>query len=422
VAGAINRRRFLQGAAASLALTQPWLLAAAQATSATNSTAMEPWRPGFLDIHHISTGRGNSVLAVCPDGTSIMIDAGAVGGSTEALGPARPNGSRRPGEWLGRYALQHLRTAPKQELDYFVLTHFHGDHMGDLTPASPLSKSSDYRLTGVTDVAELIPIRSLIDRGFPDYSYPAPATYNATLNYIQFAQSAAKHGTKVERLHVGSNTQIALQHDPQSYPSVTIQNLAANGEVWTGHTDQTVKMFPDLSTLKPGQLPPENACSIALRLSYGAFRYYNGGDLTCDTQFGTQPWLDVETAVARVAGPVSVATLDHHGHYNATGPEFVRSMQSRVYVLQCWHASHPALSVLNELYSPILSPVTPDVFATGLVAAASLADARLSDKMRSQHGHVVVRVSPGGKQYEVLVLDDSNEEGTVRARFGPYTS
>jgi len=31
-------------------------------------------------------------------------------------------------------------------------------------------------------------------------------------------------------------------------------------------------------------------------------------------------------------------------------------------------------------------------------------------------------VSPGGKQYEVIVLDDSVEEGTVKARFGPYAA
>ena len=40
----------------------------------------------------------------------------------------------------------------------------------------------------------------------------------------------------------------------------------------------------------------------------------------------------------------------------------------------------------------------------------------------SQQGHIVVRVSPGGKQYEVIVLDDAVEEGNVKARFGPYTA
>jgi beta-lactamase superfamily II metal-dependent hydrolase len=411
----VSRRRFLTGSAASLALATTGSLSA-------SPDPMEPWRDGLLDIHHISTGRGNSVLIVCPDGTTIMVDAGAVVDSGEGLGPARPDSSRRPGEWIGRYALRHLRTAPRQQLDYFVLTHFHGDHMGDVIPGLPLAPSGDYRLTGVSDVAELIPIRRLIDRGFPAYEYPAPATYDGTLNYINFARSIARRGTTVERIKVGSRDQISLQYSMSKYRSVEIRALAANGEVWTGHGTDTQSLFPSLATLKPGELPTENACSLALRLSYGAFRYYNGGDLTCDTNFGSAPWMDVEAAVGKAAGPVSVSALDHHGYYDGTSPDFVRYMRSRVYVLQSWHASHPALSVLNELYSPVLQTGPRDVFATGLVQAAGIADARLSNKMLSQHGHVVVRVFPQGERYEVLILDDTNEEGNVLTRWGRYLS
>jgi hypothetical protein len=97
-------------------------------------------------------------------------------------------------------------------------------------------------------------------------------------------------------------------------------------------------------------------------------------------------------------------------------------MRARIYVLQSWHASHPALATLDRLYSPILYAGDRDVLATGPVQAAELADARLSDKMLSQQGHVVVRVAPGGKTFEVIVLDDSNEEGTIKGRFGPYLS
>jgi beta-lactamase superfamily II metal-dependent hydrolase len=385
---------------------------------------MEPWREGFLDIHHIATGRGNSVLMICPDGTSIMVDAGAVHEEPPLVGPARPDGSRRPGEWIGRYALQHLRATPRQELDYFVLTHFHVDHMGEVSADSPAAKAGDYKLTGVTDVAALLPVRRLLDRGYPAYDYPAPLTDASTQNYIRFAEYAAKHGTTVEQFLPGSHRQIALQHDAAKYP-FQVQNLAANGTVWTGKGEESKKLFPDVSALKPEQMPTENACSIALRVGYGKFRYYIGGDLTCDTNFGTMPWMDVESAVAKVAGPVNVSALDHHGYYDATCPAFVRAMQSRVYVVQSWHATHPSLAVLNELYSPVLSPGAHDVFATGMVPAASVVDGRLSSKMLSQHGHVVVRVHPGGEHYEVFVLDDSmdaSEEEKVLLRTGPYLS
>jgi len=77
---------------------------------------------------------------------------------------------------------------------------------------------------------------------------------------------------------------------------------------------------------------------------------------------------------------------------------------------------------LNELYSPVLMSGPRDVLTTGLVPAACLVDARLSDKMLSQHGHIVVRVQPGGKSYNLFVLDDTREEGEITGHWGPLPS
>jgi len=419
----MNRRHFLQGSAASLGLAASarlWAqIGAGLGAGPDAGTTMDPWQHGFLEIHHISTGRGNSMLAILPDGTSLMLDAGALkpGGGPEFAAP-KPDASRRPGEWIGRYAKFHLRSAPRQQIDTFVLTHLHGDHMGEYADDLPLSKTGDYRLAGVSDVAEQLPIRRIIDRGWPDYAYPSQQTDKSALNYIAFVRSMAKRGVPIERAIVGSPSQISAAHAT----GFSARVLSANGEVWTGEGDATRHLFPALETITKNAHSMENMCSVALRLQYGGFRYYNGGDLTCDTQFGTQPWMDVETAVAKAAGPVSVAALDHHGYYDGTGPDFVRAMRARIWVLQSWHASHPALATLDRLYSPVLYPGDRDVLATSLVPAAELADARLSDKMLSQQGHVVIRVSPGGATYEVIVLDDAVEMGKVKARFGPFVS
>jgi beta-lactamase superfamily II metal-dependent hydrolase len=416
----MDRRRFLEGTAASLALVALARMRAEQMVVA--GTVMEPWQRGFLDIHHISTGRGNSVLAIYPDGTSLMIDAGAKAGTGADLAVPRPDASRRPGEWIGRYAKHHLRSAPKQEIDTFLLTHLHDDHMGTCSDDSPMSADGTYRLTGVSDVAEVLPIGRIVDRGWPEYGYPAPQTDKSALNYIAFVRSSARRGVKVEKVVVGSSRQIALLHEVKAFGAFSVRNLAANGNVWTGEGDGSRALFPRLETLERRAYPTQNMCSAALRIGYGGFSYYNGGDLTCDTMFGTEPWMDVETAVARVAGPVSVAALNHHGYYDGSGPDFVRAMRARIWVLQSWHASHPALATLDRLYSPVLYSEARDVLATSLVEAAELADARLSDRMLSRQGHVVIRVSPGGGSYEVMVLDDAVEEGTVKARFGPYLS
>jgi len=98
----------------------------------------------------------------------------------------------------------------------------------------------------------------------------------------------------------------------------------------------------------------------------------------------------------------------------------VRALRPRVWVLQSWHASHPAMSVLANLYSPILYPGERDVFCLSLNPAAALADSRFSDSFKSRQGHVVVRVEPGGARYSVLVLDDADESGRIVASFGPF--
>jgi hypothetical protein len=41
---------------------------------------------------------------------------------------------------------------------------------------------------------------------------------------------------------------------------------------------------------------------------------------------------------------------------------------------------------------------------------------------KSQQGHIVVRVLPGGKNYYVIILDDSKEDMPVLHVFGPYNS
>jgi len=422
----MNRREFLQASGGLAVCGVGAGLAPAFATESAASSTLRPWQPGFLDIHHISTGRGNSALAIMPDGTSLLIDAGASGTQGAAMNPARPDGSRRPGQWITRYVQRQLQAAGKAEakagLDYALLTHLHGDHIGDVTAQSPESSYGGYKLTGVSDVAEVMPIGKLIDRGFPSYNYPATVTDATGLNYIQFAKAIAGRGTAVEQIQVGSSSQITQLRGPEMSPEFAVRVIAGNGQVWSGKDESSVSHFPPQAGGNAAQLANENSCSIALRFSYGRFSYFTGGDLNCDINYGRDPWRDIETPAARVSGPVSVSTCNHHGYFDATGPEFVRAVQPRVWVLQSWHASHPAMSVLANLYSTVLYSGPRDVFCLGLHSAAALSCARFSDSFKSSQAHVLVRVEPGGKEFSVLVLSDADERDQVVAVFGPYAS
>jgi beta-lactamase superfamily II metal-dependent hydrolase len=398
------------------------LASAALAPGASAPASACAWSRGSLEIHHISTGRGNATLCVFPDGTTLLVDAGAVRGDPALLAPLRPDGSRRPGEWIGRYVRRRLADTGTRALDAAVLTHFHPDHMGDVTADSPASRLGPYRLSGITDVAEIVPIRRTIDRGYPRYDYPA-VRHDATLdNYRAFVASAASRGTRVERFAVSSARQLRLEHAAADFPSFLVRNIAANGEVWSGRGEDATPYFPPLQTLRPEDLPDENACSCALKIAYGRFAYFAGGDLTYSTADGDLPWRDVETPAAQATAHVDVAAVDHHGYYDAGGAGFVRALRPRVFVLQAWHATHPALSTLDRLYSTRLYAGPRDVFATAIHPASAAINERLIGRLRAMAGHVVIRVAPGGDTYAIDVVNDRDESDRVLASFGPYES
>jgi hypothetical protein len=349
----------------------------------------------------------------------MMVDAGATTQSLQYTITAKPDASKRPGEWLGRYAARHLKAAGRDAIDYFLLTHFHGDHMGQLDPSQPTSKQGNYRLTGVADVAEIIPIGRFFDRDYPDYNYPVPLTDESSRNYIEFIRAQSRKGATVERFKPGSATQVRLLRKPASYPSFVVRNLAANGEVWTGVGDSTRQQFPELATLAKEDYPNENMCCLAVRLSYGKFDYYTGGDLYSGIDSLQAPWRDIESPVARVAGPVEVAIANHHGYADAIGPEFVRSLRPRAFILMAWDSAHPAIAPLLRMLSRALYPEERDVYTTAMKPENKIVNRRLAE-LKSENGHVVVRVSPGGDEFRIVILDNANELDQVTAEFGPW--
>ena len=378
-----------------------------------------PWTEGQLDIHHISTGRGNCTLFICPDGTVFLVDAGAIYTPLKYTISPKPDCHRRPGEYLARYIRRQLLATGRNEIDVFLATHFHDDHIGEVSSVTPLHSSGQFHVTGISDVAASIPIARILDRGFPSYDYPVPIELEDSRNYAAFARYASQNGTKVERFIAGSSTQLLLSRDPTRFPTFTVQNLSVNGDVWTGHNEESAPRFPAISTLSPEEYPSENMCCLSFRVQYGDFRYYTGGDLERDTKYGSSLWRDIESPVAQAAGPVHVAVANHHGYVNAVGPAFVQELQPQAFVVMAWDSAHPTIPTLDNMLSKRLYPGKRDIFVTALKEENRIATRRLSE-ITSGNGHVVVRVEPGGKTYKILVLDNMTETNTVLSRHGPY--
>lgn len=390
------------------------------------------WEPGILDVHQINTGQGDAAFFVFPDGTTLLLDAGARSreGDSGFAAPPRPNGSLRPGQWIVRYIRRMHPDGMKGMLDYAAITHFHGDHMGHIGEGSSMSASGAYRLNGITDVGEEVPIRRMLDRGWPDYDYPVPLADPMVENYKAFLKWQVEHRKmEVERLEAGCDDQIVLQRDRTAYLTFDVRNVAANGCVWTGAENEARDRFTD------GVSPTENNCSFAFRLRYGPFSYFNGGDLKGLPSDSISAGQDMESAVAWVVGPVDVYALNHHGSPDS-GNRFILSvLQPRVHIASVWAASHPGPDVMRRLVSPDTYPGPRDIFLTNgmwegrrseMVKRFGEEDVGwLADQIQaaaSSQGHVVVRVAPGGADYTVAVIDDSTENGVVLSVHGPYRS
>jgi hypothetical protein len=221
----------------------------------------------------------------------------------------------------------------------------------------------------------------------------------------------------------GSRRQVVLQHKPKSFPEFYVQNIKANGLIWTGKDSTTLQHFPQIDTANKKTWPDENTLSLALTIHYGPFTYYTGGDNPGNVFYGDAVWRDVETPIAKAAGEVDIATLDHHGNRDAINEFFVKTLKPRIWIGQSWSADHPGHEVLVRMTTPYLYEGPRDLFATNMLEANKIVIGALIDRFyKSDQGHIVVRVLPGGKNYYVIILDDTKVDMPVKDVFGPYNS
>lgn len=244
---------------------------------------LSTWKEGTLEIHHINTGEGDAAFLIMPDGTTMLIDAGD---GSEYLprpenykAPRRPDSSRSSGEWIGRYIASRHPDQRAPALDYVLITHFHADHF-----------------SAIMDVSRQIPIRMLLDRDWPDYkTAPDDEPMEEYLRFI--SKNSQENGMVTDRFAAGRNDQITLRNAPDNYHDFEIQNLSVNGVAWTGQNHEVRHRYTN------GTEITENMASAALVLRFGAFSYFNGGDMR----------RDMENVVAWITGPVDVHVSNHHG-------------------------------------------------------------------------------------------------------------
>ena len=353
------------------------------------------WRPGEMDIHFIHTGTSENTFMIFPDGTTMLIDCGHVKrrgpGYAEAL-PPMPSGERRAGEWVCRYI---ERLVPQREIDYLMVSHWHSDH-----------------IAGIPDVAE-----SFRFLNYYDHQYPNVGKYRRDVDgedfdmFQKWLEPAVKAGMRREPFKVGAKGQICLKHDPSGYYGrvFEIRNLAANGVMWDGK-DGLVDVAGEHVRQTGQKGIAENALSAAIRIRYGGFSYYTGGDLEGDFVGADGKKFSYEARVGEVVGPVSVCKTNHHAYFTAMCDGFVRATRPQLFLSSAWSPNQQNVVTLGRMTSSE-NYVGDRVVAYGAIPEFKKRQfAQLGlDGFVAPEGHAVVKVNPGGFAFRLYTLTAKDE-------------
>jgi len=423
-----SMRIILAAAITGLASLVPLAQAEAVVPDATHCQTAGTWRQGELNVYWFDVEQGDGQLIVGPTGKTMLIDLGETAWNSTG---ANTNATRIAAEIK---AICGTGSSPVH-LDYVMASHDHLDHIG--YPGVPADGGTYgngiYQLLKPTAQGGLgFTVGQLIDHdggawtdansnGQCDVGTSTnPAPEVAWHNVGTTSQTARRWicwlygpASQADRAAIDGKV-LTLTNSMPSWPSfdlgggatAAVVNANAKG---TMQADGVTPVSGDHST---DAVPPsENDYSIAVKVTYGSYKYATAGD--SDGEYNTSAngytYNNIEATLPARFGNANFDTVraNHHGSGHSSSSSYVNAMDPETSVISCGSNSygHPANRALNAYRS-----VSADIYLTNNPCDTTDADGSAIDYTGTlnHNGSVHLYTTNTGANYS-LVYDSGTK-------------
>jgi competence protein ComEC len=277
-------------------------------------TQPPPASGGELTIRVLDVGpiNGDSILITSPSGKTVLIDAGDT--------------------TKGKVVVEALKRNNIQQLDYFIATHPHPDHIG-----------------GAAEVFKAVKVLNVIDNGQLPPGLAAPPGLAGPPTKTPAGKKPAPPPANPKTTKTTSLTKFYDDYKAAVSSSVAHYETAKPGTKYDlGGGALLTILAPSEPLFTKDKMTTggneANANSIITRLDYGAFSIMLAGDAEEQTEHRLlTKELDLRSRVLKIG---------HHGSKYASSGDFLKRVQPEVAIVSCgaWNRyGHPSQAVLDRL-------------------------------------------------------------------------